>query len=164
MEPLIYAMIFMGAALMIYNIIQYVRFIREMKWLQHTSADRLKLSFPLVLLVLFFAGYLFVGILGKPDLVIGGILFGGSLFVLIIMQLLHFIIARVNRDEQLQEALDAAQRASQAKSIFLSNMSHDIRTPMNAIIGYTQLARREGVSEEEMRAFLGKIDDSSLKI
>ena len=161
MYPLIYAMIFMGAALMIYNIIQYVRFIKEMKWLQHTSGDRLKLSFPLVLLVLFFAGYLFVGILGKPDLVIGGILFGGSLFVLFIMRLLHFIVARVNHDEQLQEALDAAQRASRAKSIFLSNMSHDIRTPMNAIIGYTQLARREGVSEEEMRAFLGKIDDSS---
>ena len=161
MYPLIYAMIFMGAALMVYNIIQYARFMKTMKWLQHTSRDRFALYFPLVLLILFFAGYLFVGILGKPDLVIGGILFGGSLFVLIIVRLLHFVVARVNRDEELQEALDAAQRASQAKTIFLSNMSHDIRTPMNAIIGYTQLARREGVGEEEMRTFLGKIDDSS---
>ncbi|MBQ9061802.1 MAG: response regulator [Eubacterium sp.] len=135
--------------------------MKTMKWLQHTSRDRFALYFPLVLLILFFAGYLFVGILGKPDLVIGGILFGGSLFVLIIVRLLHFVVARVNRDEELQEALDAAQRASQAKTIFLSNMSHDIRTPMNAIIGYTQLARREGVGEEEMRTFLGKIDDSS---
>ena len=161
MSPLIYAMIFMGAALMIYNIILYVQFMKKMKWLQNTTRDRFTLYFPLILLVLFFAGYLFVGILGKPDLVIGGILFGGSLFVLIIVRLLHFIVGRVNRDEQLQEALDAAQQASKAKSAFLSNMSHDIRTPMNAIIGYTQLARREGVSEEEMRTFLGKIDDSS---
>ena len=161
MYPLIYAMIFVGAALMIYNIIQYIQFMKKMKWLQNSSRDRIVLYFPLILLILFFAGYLFVGILGEPDLVIGGILFGGSLFVLIIMRLLHFIMERINRDTRLKEALDAAQRANHAKTIFLSNMSHDIRTPMNAIIGYTQLARREGVSADEMRTFLGKIDDSS---
>ena len=44
------------------------------------------------------------------------------------------------RTAQLQEALAAAQYANQAKTTFLSNMSHDIRTPMNAIIGYTNFA------------------------
>ena len=41
----------------------------------------------------------------------------------------------------LEDALDQAQHANKAKSIFLSNMSHDIRTPMNAIIGYTEIAQ-----------------------
>lgn len=64
------------------------------------------------------------------------------------------------RNAQLQEALEEAQRASQSKTTFLSNMSHDIRTPMNAIVGYTDLARRSG-SAEEMRNYLEKIDASS---
>ena len=50
MYPLIYAMIFVGAALMIYNIIQYVQFMKKMKWLQHSSRDRIVLYFPLILL------------------------------------------------------------------------------------------------------------------
>ena len=41
---------------------------------------------------------------------------------------------------ELQEALASAQYANRAKTTFLSNMSHDIRTPMNAIIGYTNFA------------------------
>ena len=42
---------------------------------------------------------------------------------------------------ELKEALDAAEKASRAKSDFLSSMSHDIRTPMNAIVGMTEIAR-----------------------
>ena len=41
------------------------------------------------------------------------------------------------------EALQSAERASKAKTDFLSNMSHDIRTPMNAIIGITTLMKNE---------------------
>ena len=56
---------------------------------------------------------------------------------------------------------ERAEEANKAKSTFLSNMSHDIRTPMNAIVGYTNLARQENVSKEQMRNFLKKIDASS---
>ena len=44
------------------------------------------------------------------------------------------------QSEQLKEALDSAEKANQAKSDFLARMSHDIRTPMNAIVGMTEIA------------------------
>ncbi len=66
----------------------------------------------------------------------------------------------IERNERLQEALEEAQRASESKTTFLSNMSHDIRTPMNAIVGYTEFARRSD-DREEMHTYLDKIDASS---
>ncbi len=65
------------------------------------------------------------------------------------------------RNRRLQDALEEARRASAAKTVFLSNMSHDIRTPMNAIIGYTGLAQREGADAEQIRGYLKKIEASS---
>ena len=52
----------------------------------------------------------------------------------------------------LQEALALAQSASAAKSQFLSNMSHDIRTPMNAIVGFTTLAASRIDQPERFRS------------
>ena len=64
------------------------------------------------------------------------------------------------RNELLAQALSEAQRASQSKSTFLSNISHDIRTPMNAIVGYTDFAKRSD-DPVQMREYLEKIDSSS---
>ncbi len=61
----------------------------------------------------------------------------------------------------LEEALVKAQRASQAKTMFLNNMSHDIRTPMNAIIGFTNLAATHLDDRELVRDYLSKITASS---
>jgi len=61
----------------------------------------------------------------------------------------------------LEEALAEAQRASQAKTTFLNNMSHDIRTPMNAIIGFTNLAATHLDDPELVRDYLSKINASS---
>ena len=61
----------------------------------------------------------------------------------------------------LEKALEMAKSASKAKTMFLSNMSHDIRTPMNAIIGYTELATMHIGNKEQVRNFLGKIELSS---
>ena len=59
------------------------------------------------------------------------------------------------------EALQSAERASKAKTDFLSNMSHDIRTPMNAIIGITTLMKNELHETEKLAEHLGKLESSS---
>lgn len=61
----------------------------------------------------------------------------------------------------LEKALAAAQRASIAKTTFLNSMSHDIRTPMNAIIGFTSLAAAHIENRERVQDYLSKITTSS---
>ena len=58
-----------------------------------------------------------------------------------------------------QAALDASERARETESNFLSSMSHDMRTPLNGILGYTRLARGSD-NKEEMQQYLKRIDDS----
>lgn len=60
----------------------------------------------------------------------------------------------------LEDALLQANRANKAKSIFLSNMSHDIRTPMNAIVGFTALAITHIDNTEQVEEYLKKIMSS----
>ena len=64
-------------------------------------------------------------------------------------------------NQALSEAVHAAETANRAKSTFLSNMSHDIRTPMNAIIGFTTLAVSNINNREKVKDYLGKILSSS---
>ena len=66
---------------------------------------------------------------------------------------------RIN--QALEEAVHSAESANRAKSTFLSNMSHDIRTPMNAIIGFTTLASANTGNEEKVKEYLSKILSSS---
>ena len=63
--------------------------------------------------------------------------------------------------QKLEQALKRAEEASHAKSAFLFNMSHDIRMPMNAIIGYTDLLEIYGDDVEKREDYLGKIKSSS---
>lgn len=70
-----------------------------------------------------------------------------------------------SRNEQLmnslKDAYKSAEEANKAKSVFLSSMSHDIRTPMNGILGMTQIAMNHLDDPERIRDCLQKIDDSS---
>lgn len=69
--------------------------------------------------------------------------------------------AETDQRQLLQDALEAANKASTAKSDFLSKMSHDIRTPMNAIIGMTAIAAAHLDDQERVKDALGKISSSS---
>ena len=60
----------------------------------------------------------------------------------------------------VEAALEVAEKASKAKTDFLSNMSHDIRTPMNAIIGITTLMKNELHQPEKLAEHLGKLENS----
>ena len=72
--------------------------------------------------------------------------------------------ARIELEEKqraLSDALIAAEHANRAKTDFLNNMSHDIRTPMNAIIGFTALAASHMDHPEQVKDYLQKITVSS---
>lgn len=61
----------------------------------------------------------------------------------------------------LEQALDIARSSNEAKSQFLANMSHDIRTPINAIVGMTKIARESGEASEKIAGCLDAITASS---
>ena len=154
----IYGMVYLGSALMLCNIFQYIRFAGRIRERGDWEQERGTLNFPIVLLILFLCGYLAVGFFGNPDIVVAAILFGGSIFVAVILRVIRRIANRIQENEQLEARLTAAEKASEAKSFFLSNMSHDIRTPLNAILGYIMLAQREGQTREEVADYLRKTD------
>ena len=68
------------------------------------------------------------------------------------------------REKQSEAERIRAEENVRAKAALLSGMSHDIRTPMNAVIGYTNLARREGATDAERREYLEKIASSSHRL
>ena len=67
----------------------------------------------------------------------------------------------IEKEKLLERALIEAESANKAKSEFFFNMSHDIRTPMNAIIGFTQLMRKHLGEPDKEREYLSKIEISS---
>ncbi|MBQ9347563.1 MAG: response regulator [Oscillibacter sp.] len=61
----------------------------------------------------------------------------------------------------MELALEREKNANEVKSEFLFNLSHDIRTPMNAIMGFTDLAKRHIQETDKLKEYLGKVDESS---
>ncbi len=84
---------------------------------------------------------------------------GLILIALVIFFNMHNLMKTREQETELERM--KAEHESRAKSSFLSNMSHDIRTPMNAIIGYTALAKREEELSPKLADYLDKIDSSS---
>ncbi len=74
------------------------------------------------------------------------------------------IKAEKEQQRLLKEALIQAENANKAKTTFLSNMSHDIRTPMNAIVGYSILAKNRSSEQVKVNEYLEKIQTSSKQL
>ena len=161
MRYIIYALVYLGSALMVYNIYGFIRFARDIRSRKNWDEENMILYIPIVLLVLFLIGYLAVGFFGKPDLIIAGILFGGSIFVYIMYQTLSRITQRIIEGEHMEAQLMAAEESNRAKTAFLASVSHEMRTPMNVILGLDNVALKEPSLPEETRGHLQKIDASA---
>ena len=82
--------------------------------------------------------------------------------MIVILQDVHDTRSRSEQLKQaMKEAYDTAENANRAKSLFLTSMSHDIRTPMNGIMGMTQIARKHLDDTERVEDCLRKIEESS---
>ncbi|MBD5390883.1 response regulator [bacterium] len=89
---------------------------------------------------------------------IGDSNYGNSSFILVGFRNIDEMIRKEQEQQNiLSEALAQAQYANKAKTTFLNNMSHDIRTPMNAIIGFTSLAVTHIDNKEQIKGYLSKI-------
>lgn len=86
------------------------------------------------------------------------------IFSLLVATIYYQISSKKHREKQyaadLKKAAELAKGANEAKTRFLSNMSHDIRTPMNAIIGFSGLLEKNLQNEEKAKEYLGKICSS----
>lgn len=99
----------------------------------------------------------------KLDTLRNMIMIGSSMILLIAMAIVFTLYYRLSQRQM--KALDAAKReadqANRAKSEFLSNMSHDIRTPMNAVIGMTEIALENMENSDRVEDCLKKVKLSS---
>lgn len=88
-----------------------------------------------------------------------GIMIGSSLLLLMVMSVVFFLYYGLSRRQMkaLDTAKQEAVRANMAKSEFLSSMSHDIRTPMNAIIGMTEIASKNIQDQARVEDCLRKV-------
>ena len=161
MNWIIYGMIYAGSILMAYNIWNFFRFCGHIQEKRGWGEEKVSLYGPGVLLVMFLLGYLGIGFIGKPDLLVSGILFGGSVFVFVVIRLLWRIFAHIRETEKIEARLQAAEASSQAKSSFLATMSHEMRTPMNAIIGLDTIILKDESLKEQTRKRLENIGISA---
>lgn len=89
------------------------------------------------------------------------IIIGGSILIILLLGFALYFIMTKKQIHDLANAKMEAERLSRAKSDFLSNMSHDIRTPMNGIIGMTKLALESIDNPKKVRSYLKKVSISS---
>ena len=92
-------------------------------------------------------------------------IFTSYVFSLLIATVFYLIFSKKHRERQyeaeLEKSAEHAKNASEAKTRFLFNMSHDIRTPMNAIVGFSGLLEKNLQNEKKAKEYLGKIQSSS---
>ena len=161
MQYIIDALIYLGSALMVFNIYGFIRFKSKVASGKGFEKGSVILYIPITLLVLFLAGYLAVGIFGKPDLIMAGILFGGSIFVFVMYRLLDAITQKIIEQKELEAKLMATEESNRAKNDFLSGVSHEMRTPINIILGHCTMLLTDPALSDKTRDDLEKITSST---
>ena len=106
---IINVLIIIGSVLMIVNIIGFVKYAVFIKGRQKLNNEMDILYAPIILLCLFFCGYVTVGLFGSPDIITACILFGGSIFVFIMMIILYRITKAIIESEQKESQYKAAE-------------------------------------------------------
>ena len=81
-------------------------------------------------------------------------------YILFVDDITEAHVEQANLNDRLQKALEDSQRATQSKTIFFSNISHDIRTPMNAIIAFNELSKNTD-DLDKIKEYMNKIDSAS---
>ena len=148
MATLIYIMVYVGAAIMAYNIVRYFGFMKRISALGEGKQIRGAIAVPFALLIAFLAGYLAVALFGEPDLIIAGILLGGSLFVLIVLGVIYRIVDRLRESNERATTLYDHARSN------LDSLTKDYLAVFR--VNLTQDTIEEGggtsVTEEELAA------------
>ncbi len=162
MELIITGMILTGGILMIYNIYAFAKFAAyvrglDEKWYENPGL----LYFPIALLVIFLIGYFAVGLFGNPDLMTAVILFGGSIFVFVMHVMLRRITEQVVKSEESKRNLLAAKESDRMKMDILSTISHEMRTPLNIILGLDHILLKRSDFSDENRTHLYRIHYSA---
>ena len=96
-------MVFVGVAIMTVNIILYFLFMRRIRNIKSIKNKEILLYFPFLLLIFFLIGYILVGALGNPDVIMSAILFGGSIYVFVLIIALNSIISRILESDKLMK-------------------------------------------------------------
>lgn len=76
----------------------------------------------------------------------------------------ELVTERKNTEMELIKARERAEEASRAKSTFIANMSHEFRTPLNAILGYTQVMQNTGELSDEQQTFVEEISNGGMQL
>lgn len=130
MNLIIYGMIICGIVIMATNIYRFYRYVKGSKDVFSAGSKKKGVweYAALSLLIFFFIGYILVAILGKPDLVIAGILFGGSIFVALVLSLLFYLTATIKENalniaETLISVVDARDPNLRGHSRYVQNVT-----------------------------------------
>lgn len=94
------------------------------------------------------------------------VIIGGITAIVLLSLLLNFLLRRqvVKRTKELQQAKEKAEESDRLKTAFLANMSHEMRTPMNGIMGFTDMLKDPDLSHEEMGKYLDIIQQSGQRM
>ncbi|MCR5746912.1 MAG: HD domain-containing protein [Lachnospiraceae bacterium] len=143
----VYLMIILGSLLMVTNIIRYDKFIRRSDDVLSSGkkGDRAWTNLAFILLIFFLLGYIGIAVLSDPDYLVGSILFGGSIFVAIVISLIIHLTATIK--ERSLEIVEALIEVIEARDPNLNGHSVYVQNVTMCLWKYIPNEMKEGISD-----------------